>query len=107
MPADTWVDLSDDAEPDTRPAGLRALGLQPHSDDPDLHQRWLYSKQTNTVEGYVADEIVLSHTWREWALGIEISNVDLSSYQKDSWWRGVSLRVGPFSLAIARQKGTL
>lgn len=94
------------AVPDEEPLPLiaRLLRLDRHGDDPDLYVRYLYGNQVNQDAGYVADEVVLTLSKNSWALGVEFEHSDLSGYKKASWWRGLSLRIGPFTLTASRQQ---
>lgn len=85
------------------PRWARVLGLEHHSDDDSILVNTFYSRQVNTPTGYVADEVVLSHQWWAWALGIEFERPDSDLHQHQ--WTGVTLRLGPFSLTASRQRG--
>lgn len=96
-----------DEEDPVPPWWARLLGLDFHSDDPDILQRHFYDRQTNVSEGYICNEVVLSFTKHSWGFGVEAEYTDLSGYRREAWWRGVTLRFGPFSLTASRQKGSL
>lgn len=86
------------------PRWARLLGLSFHSDDDSILVRHLYGNQVNHEDRYVSDEVVLSFTAWSWALGLEYENHEIDP-RREVWWRGVTLRVGPFSLTASRDKG--
>lgn len=90
-------------EPEPEPRWLERFGFSP-ADDGETLQRYLWSDQTNLPDGYLVNEVVVSFTGWSWGLGLEAEHLDLSGYRKDEWWRGATLRVGPFSLTASRHR---
>lgn len=84
-----------------------ALGLSFHSDDDSILVRHFYDHHRSMPDGrYTNDEVVLSYTSFSWALSVEYENQQIDP-RRQVWWRGLTLRLGPFSLTASREKGKL